>query len=425
MTTSSSPSSSSQATATRRPSDSTTIAGGLRGSGSRRRPDQPRQVGQRHHLALELQRGTVAERRRAGYRDDPSDARHRQPEGVPAALEEQDLHQRERERQQQGHLRSRAGLAAHLEAAAETLDVSLDRVEADSAPGDLGDPLGGREPGLGEDVDERALLLRSRQQLGRDAAAVVGHLDRDHAAALFGAQLDPAGRRLSGRLALARRCSIPCATALRRRWTMVSEIPSRITRSSCVSAPLDRQLHLLALLRRRGRGSRAGSEAVIVLSGRVRIWITESCSSSSSRSPMSSSSEACRPSRTVSPSACSRRRWCSTVSPTDVEHAVDLRGGNPDRRRARSAPGRRWRPARSLPAPARPSRRCRPKSPAPRRAAPTSSRRQRPAQRVDRAQQRIDELGGRRPARGPAPCGPRSRWPGSPPPASRSSPRCP
>src|SRR5260370_579199 len=52
------------------------------------------------------------------------------------AVEEEHGQQRERERQQQDDLGSRAGLAVHLEAAAERLDVRLDRIEADAAAGE-------------------------------------------------------------------------------------------------------------------------------------------------------------------------------------------------------------------------------------------------------------------------------------------------
>ena len=64
------------------------------------------------------------EREPAAQRDHLLDASERQPVHVAAALDEHDLHQREREGQAQDDLRAATRRAPHLEIAAERLHLA-------------------------------------------------------------------------------------------------------------------------------------------------------------------------------------------------------------------------------------------------------------------------------------------------------------
>ena len=110
--------------------------------------------------------------------------------------------------------------------------------------------------------------------------------------------------------------SIPWPIALRSRWTSGSERPSRIARSSSVSAPTTTSSTSLPLSTARSRTAR-GSGVTIDASGSVRIPIAAPLRSSSRRSPRSSSSVTTPwPPWPFAPSSCSSRRRCRTVSPT-------------------------------------------------------------------------------------------------------------
>ena len=179
------------------------------------------------------------------------------PKGCPPRSKSRTLHQRERQRQQQRHLRAPARLALHLEAAAEALDVPLDRVEADAAAGHLGDPLGSREPGLGEDVGQRAASARrapgARGETPRPSSATSIATIRPRCSARSStrpARGLPAASRSCGRLDPVRdRVAQQVDDGLR---DAVEDHPVELGLGAA-----DRQLDLLALLRTRGRGSRA------------------------------------------------------------------------------------------------------------------------------------------------------------------------
>ena len=68
---------------------------------------------------------------------------------------------------------------------------------------------------------------------------------------------------------------MPCATELRRMWTIGSLIPSRITRSSSVSAPVTTSSTSVPLAAAMSRTAR-GNVPVIDASGSVRISIAVS-----------------------------------------------------------------------------------------------------------------------------------------------------
>ena len=130
------------------------IAGEPAGSGRCGCADQIGEIGELHRPAAELEGRPSLECEEILDADCFLDACERQAEDVSAALDEEYLEQRERERKHKDDLRSDAGLASHLERATESLDVSLDGVETHTAARELGH-LGRRgEPGSGEHLGE-------------------------------------------------------------------------------------------------------------------------------------------------------------------------------------------------------------------------------------------------------------------------------
>jgi hypothetical protein len=120
---------------------------------------------------------------------------------------------RQRQRDADPERRAEAEGVRHLDPTADALDVGLDDVHADTAAGDVGDPVGGAEARL-EDQPAQLLLAHpggilrgDRAALDRpgpdgrrvQAAAVVRDLDDDLASLVEGAQSDgPLGRLADG-----------------------------------------------------------------------------------------------------------------------------------------------------------------------------------------------------------------------------------
>ena len=164
----------------------------------------------------------------------------------------------------------------------------------------------------------------AREPVRRPSASASSETPRPSSATVISTSAPRCSARSSSRppLGLPRRtrssgASMPCAIALRSRWIRISGSPSRMARSSSVSAPSTTSSTSLPVSAARSRTAR-GSGATIDDSGSVRMPIAAPLSPSSRRSPRSSSSETGRRARTArsAPSACSRRRRWRTVSPT-------------------------------------------------------------------------------------------------------------
>ena len=140
--------------------------------------------------------------------------------------------------------------------------------------------------------------------------------------------------------------SIPWPTALRSRWTSGSERPSRIARSSSVSAPTTTSSTCLPVSPARSRTAR-GSGVTIDESGSVRMPIAAPLRSSSSRSPRSSSSVTTPwPAWPLAPELVLEPAAMQDGLADEIEQRVDLLGGDADRAalgRGRGRGGRRGR----------------------------------------------------------------------------------
>ncbi len=147
---------------------------------------------------------------------DHADLRDR--EALARAFDDQRGDDRQGERDLDDEGRALAGRRAHLDGAADLLDVGLDHVHADTATGDAGHLGGGGEAGLENVLLD--LLLAHLLQLGfagqavlqdlrldpvdRETAAVVADLDDDMAAFVIGVERDLAGFRFARAAALLR-----------------------------------------------------------------------------------------------------------------------------------------------------------------------------------------------------------------------------
>src|SRR5439155_25305210 len=132
---------------------------------------------------------------------------------VAAAGDDQDLDNRQGKRDAEADGGALADGAVDVDRAADLLDIGLDDVHTDAAPGERGHGRGCREAGK-EDQAQQRLRAHARGLLGGDellldglmldafgvdAAAVVADFDVDLAALVIGPQPDAAVARLAGR----------------------------------------------------------------------------------------------------------------------------------------------------------------------------------------------------------------------------------
>ena len=82
------------------------------------------------------------------------DVAERQDVGLAANGHRHAVEDGQRQRQAHGHAGADAEHGFDLDAPAHGVDVALDHVHADAAPGDLGDHVGGREAGLEDELPD-------------------------------------------------------------------------------------------------------------------------------------------------------------------------------------------------------------------------------------------------------------------------------
>ncbi len=133
------------------------------------------------------------------------DRRQRQCVELLVGAHDECVTDRERQRQAHREHRALAGLALHVQCAAQALDLGCNHVHADAAAGLLGDRTRGGEPRLedelhriliaqglpGRDEAERLTFVADRLQI--HAAAVIGETHHDLGALPMQLQQDPAG----------------------------------------------------------------------------------------------------------------------------------------------------------------------------------------------------------------------------------------